>query len=54
MVIKGTFADGSVMRDPNYARDNRGPAPEPPGPPPAPGARPAPRPATSIIWMREV
>jgi len=53
MVIKGAFAGGApLLAIPNYARNNRGPAPveQPPG---APGARPAPRPPTSIVWIRE-
>ena len=62
MVIKGQFADGSVMSAiPNYARMNREPEP-PPRPamvastPPAggpPGARPAPPPVVSVVWINE-
>lgn len=63
MVIKGQFADGSLMSAiPNYARLNREPAPPPPPPasvasaPPAggpPGARPAPPPVVSVVWINE-
>lgn len=53
VVIKGAFAGGApLLAIPNYARNNRGPAPVE-QPPAAPGARPAPRPPTSIVWIRE-
>lgn len=55
MVIKGKFLGGGEMiAIPNYARNNRGPVPDPATLKPEPkGQRPAPPPPTSIIWIRE-
>jgi DUF1680 family protein len=58
LVIKGQFADGSLMMAiPNYARTNRDPAPPPPTPPSGAAQgqqqRPAPRPVTSLVWITE-
>ncbi len=55
VVIRGTFANGNpMMAIPNYARNNRGPVPDPATLKPGPGGqRPAPPPPTSIVWIKE-
>ncbi|MCX7974429.1 MAG: glycoside hydrolase family 127 protein [Candidatus Aminicenantes bacterium] len=55
MVIKGKFiGGGDMIAIPNYARLNRGPAPDPAALKPGPeGQRPAPPPPTSIVWIKE-
>jgi len=55
MVIRGTFVGGGQMTAiPNYARNNRGPVPDPATlKPAADGQRPAPPPPTSIVWIKE-